>query len=46
MGTGVLLRPPGHGYGDTRSDGWTRRNGVVMLIADDDPVRLEFVRRR
>lgn len=28
------------------SDGWTRRDGVVMLIADDDPVRLEFVRRR
>jgi hypothetical protein len=26
------------------SDGWTRRYGVVVVLADDDPVRLEFVR--
>jgi hypothetical protein len=28
------------------SDGWTRRYGVVTVVADDDPVRLEFVRDR
>jgi hypothetical protein len=28
------------------SDGWTWRYGVVTVLADDDPVRLEFVRGR
>lgn len=28
------------------SDGWTPRYGVVVMLADDDPVRLEFVRDR
>lgn len=28
------------------SDGWTPRYGVVVMLADDDPVRLEFVRNR
>jgi hypothetical protein len=28
------------------SDGWTPRYGVVMMLADGDPVRLEFVRDR
>jgi hypothetical protein len=28
------------------SDGWTRRYGVVTVLHDDDPVRLEFVRDR
>jgi hypothetical protein len=26
------------------SDGWTPRYGVVILVSDKDPVRLEFVR--
>jgi hypothetical protein len=26
------------------SDGWTRQYGVVVLLTDSDPVRLEFVR--
>ena len=26
------------------SDGWTPRYGVVVLLADSDPIRLEFVR--
>jgi hypothetical protein len=28
------------------SDGWTERYGVVVMLADTDPVRLEFVRDR
>jgi hypothetical protein len=28
------------------SDGWTPRYGVVVMLADGDPVRLEFVRDR
>jgi hypothetical protein len=28
------------------SDGWTPRYGVVVVLADSDPVRLEFVRDR
>jgi hypothetical protein len=28
------------------SDGWTRRYGVVTVLADHDPVRLEFIRGR
>ena len=26
------------------SDGWTEQYGVVVMLADSDPVRLEFVR--
>jgi hypothetical protein len=28
------------------SEGWSPRYGVVVMLADDDPVRLEFVRDR
>jgi hypothetical protein len=28
------------------SEAWTPRYGVVVMLADDDPIRLEFVRDR
>ncbi|MCO6008606.1 hypothetical protein NE236_26895 [Actinoallomurus purpureus] len=44
--TGLRLNLHTGGHYVLVSDGWTPKHGVVMLIADDDPVRLEFVRRR
>jgi hypothetical protein len=44
--TGLRLNLHTGGHYVLVSDGWTPKRGVVMLIADDDPVRLEFVRRR
>lgn len=42
--TGLRLNLHTGGHYVLVSDGWTPRHGVVMLIGDDDPVRLEFVR--
>jgi hypothetical protein len=44
--TGLRLNLHTGGHYVLVSDGWTPRHGVVMLIADNDPVRLEFVRQR
>ncbi|MEV0406086.1 hypothetical protein [Actinoallomurus sp. NPDC050550] len=44
--TGLRLDLHTGGHYVLFSDGWTPRHGVVMLIADNDPVRLEFVRQR
>jgi hypothetical protein len=42
--TGLRLNLHTGGHYVLVSDGWTPKHGVVMLIADNDPVRLEFVR--
>ncbi|WP_433175016.1 hypothetical protein [Actinoallomurus sp. CA-150999] len=44
--TGLRLDLHTGGHYVLVSDGWTPRHGVVILIADGDPVRLEFVRQR
>ncbi|GAB3964411.1 hypothetical protein GCM10029978_024850 [Actinoallomurus acanthiterrae] len=44
--TGLRLNLHTGGHYVLVSDGWTPQHGVVMLIADNDPVRLEFVRQR
>ncbi|GAA4636924.1 hypothetical protein GCM10023196_088700 [Actinoallomurus vinaceus] len=44
--TGLRLNLHTGGHYVLVSDGWTPTHGVVLLIADNDPVRLEFVRQR
>lgn len=44
--TGLRLNLHTGGHFVLVSDGWTPEHGVVMLISDNDPVRLEFVRGR
>jgi hypothetical protein len=43
-GLRLLTHTGGHYF--LLSDGWTPRFGVVMVVADDDPVRLEFINDR
>jgi hypothetical protein len=44
--TGLRLLEHTGGHYFLVSDGWTPRYGVVVMLADGDPVRLEFVRDR
>lgn len=44
VGLRLLEHTGGHYF--LVSDGWTPRHGVVVMLADGDPVRLEFVRDR
>jgi hypothetical protein len=44
VGLRLLEHTGGHYF--LISDDWSPRYGVVVMLADDDPVRLEFVRDR
>lgn len=44
--TGLRLLEHTGGHYFLISDGWSQRYGVVIVLADSDPVRLEFVRDR
>jgi hypothetical protein len=43
-GLRLVLHSGGHYF--LISDGWTPRHGVVLMLGDDDPLRLEFLRDR